>query len=94
MILENVTEMWTEVRATRHRAQQSRRRQQSAAASQLCSACPCSKDRGTLKDAWGVLRAALQIPKTGKGHKASRPVNKDRFINKMFLRGDSVVLVL
>uniref|UniRef100_A0A7S0WR06 Small nuclear ribonucleoprotein Sm D2 n=1 Tax=Chlamydomonas leiostraca TaxID=1034604 RepID=A0A7S0WR06_9CHLO len=46
MILENVTEMWTE------------------------------------------------IPKTGKGKKGSRPVNKDRFINKMFLRGDSVVLVL
>lgn len=36
----------------------------------------------------------LQIPKTGKGKKASRPVNKDRFVNKMFLRGDSVVLVL
>jgi small nuclear ribonucleoprotein D2 len=46
MILENVTEMWTE------------------------------------------------IPKTGKGKKGSRPVNKDRFVNKMFLRGDSVVLVL
>ncbi len=36
----------------------------------------------------------LQIPKTGKGKKASKPVNKDRFVNKMFLRGDSVVLVL
>lgn len=35
-----------------------------------------------------------EIPKTGKGAKASRPVNKDRFISKMFLRGDSVVLVL
>mmetsp|Transcript_2040 Transcript_2040/g.3197 ORF Transcript_2040/g.3197 Transcript_2040/m.3197 type:complete len:110 (-) Transcript_2040:992-1321(-) len=46
MILENVTEMWTE------------------------------------------------IPKTGKGSKASRAVNKDRFVNKMFLRGDSVVMVL
>ncbi|GFH30746.1 snRNP core protein D2, partial [Haematococcus lacustris] len=34
------------------------------------------------------------IPKTGKGSKKSRPVNKDRFVNKMFLRGDSVVLVL
>lgn len=24
----------------------------------------------------------------------SKPVNKDRFISKMFLRGDSVILVL
>jgi small nuclear ribonucleoprotein (snRNP)-like protein len=36
----------------------------------------------------------VQIPKTGKGKKASRPVNKDRFVSKMFLRGDSVILVL
>ena len=35
-----------------------------------------------------------QIPKTGTGKKASRPVNKDRFVSKMFLRGDSVILVL
>lgn len=35
-----------------------------------------------------------QIPKTGKGAKARKPVNKDRFISKMFLRGDSVILVL
>ena len=33
-------------------------------------------------------------PKTGKGKKKSKPVNKDRFISKMFLRGDSVILVL
>ncbi|GAA6007952.1 hypothetical protein JCM10207_006978 [Rhodosporidiobolus poonsookiae] len=31
-----------------------------------------------------------ELPK-GKGRK---PVNKDRFVSKMFLRGDSVVLVL
>jgi small nuclear ribonucleoprotein D2 len=36
----------------------------------------------------------LQIPKTGKGKKGSRPVNKDRFVSKMFLRGDSVIMVL
>lgn len=35
-----------------------------------------------------------QIPKTGKGAKGRKPVNKDRFISKMFLRGDSVILVL
>lgn len=35
-----------------------------------------------------------EVPKTGKGQKKARPVNKDRFISKMFLRGDSVILVL
>lgn len=28
-------------------------------------------------------------PTSGKGMKKSKPVNKDRFISKMFLRGDS-----
>ncbi|XP_074573364.1 uncharacterized protein LOC141829745 [Curcuma longa] len=31
-----------------------------------------------------------EIPKTGKGKKKALPVNKDRFISKMFLRRDSV----
>jgi len=35
-----------------------------------------------------------ETPKTGKGAKAARPVNRDRYISKMFLRGDSVILVL
>lgn len=30
----------------------------------------------------------------GKGKKKSAPANKDRFISKMFLRGDSVILVV
>lgn len=30
----------------------------------------------------------------GKGRKKSLPSNKDRFISKMFLRGDSVILVV
>jgi len=29
-----------------------------------------------------------------KGTKKGKPINKDRFISKMFLRGDSVILVL
>lgn len=33
-------------------------------------------------------------PRLGKGKAKSKPVNKDRFISKMFLRGDSVILVL
>ncbi|KAK9446728.1 uncharacterized protein V1518DRAFT_423376 [Limtongia smithiae] len=32
-------------------------------------------------------------PRNGKGKKG-RAVNKDRFISKMFLRGDTVILVL
>jgi len=35
-----------------------------------------------------------EVPKTGKGQAKAKPVNKDRFISKMFLRGDSVILVL
>ena len=31
---------------------------------------------------------------TSPGKKKAKPVNKDRFISKMFLRGDSVILVL
>lgn len=35
-----------------------------------------------------------EMPKTGKGKKKAKSVAKDRFISKMFLRGDSVILVL
>jgi small nuclear ribonucleoprotein (snRNP)-like protein len=31
-----------------------------------------------------------EVPKAGKGAKKAKPVNKDRYISKMFLRGDSV----
>lgn len=41
-----------------------------------------------------ALVLLIQVPKTGKGVKKSKPVNKDRFISKMFLRGDSVIVVL
>jgi hypothetical protein len=41
-----------------------------------------------------VPLAPRQVPKSGRGKKGSRPVNRDRFISKMFLRGDSVILVL
>lgn len=30
----------------------------------------------------------------GRGKKRSQPANKDRFISKMFLRGDSVILIV
>ena len=35
-----------------------------------------------------------EIPKANKGQKKSKPVNKDRYVSKMFLRGDSVILVI
>ncbi len=41
-----------------------------------------------------VKAACTEIPTTGKGKKKSKPVNKERYISKMFLRGDSVILVL
>ena len=41
-----------------------------------------------------ALVIPCQIPKKGKGAAGSKPVNKDRFISKMFLRGDSVIMVL
>ena len=41
-----------------------------------------------------LVAEPTQAPKTGKGKKKAKPVNKDRFISKMFLRGDSVIIVL
>ncbi len=35
-----------------------------------------------------------EMPAAGKGKKKSKPINRDRFIPKLFLRGDSVILVL
>ena len=35
-----------------------------------------------------------EAPKAGKGEKRSKAVNKDRFVSKFFLRGDSVILVV
>lgn len=34
-----------------------------------------------------------EVPRLAGGKKG-KPLNKDRFISKMFLRGDSVILVL
>lgn len=48
----------------------------------------CNMLLENVKEMW------TEIPKTGKGKKGSQPVNKDRFVSKMFLRGDSVIMVL
>eukprot|EP01039_Chlorochromonas_danica_P006489 gene6487-7154_t len=48
----------------------------------------CNMVLENVKEMW------TEVPKTGKGTKRGRPTNKDRYISKMFLRGDSVILVL
>lgn len=48
----------------------------------------CNMVLENVKEMW------TELPRTGKGKKKVKPVNKDRFISKMFLRGDSVILVL
>ncbi|KAI0119406.1 small nuclear ribonucleoprotein Sm D2 [Daldinia loculata] len=47
----------------------------------------CNMVLENVKEMW------TETPKLSNGKKG-RPVNKDRFISKMFLRGDSVILVL
>merc|ERR1719482_1123239 len=48
----------------------------------------CNMVLENVKEMW------TEVPKTGKGKKKAQAINKDRFISKMFLRGDSVILVL
>ena len=48
----------------------------------------CNMVLENVKEMW------TEVPKTGKGKKKAKPVSKDRFISKMFLRGDTVILVL
>ncbi|KAJ3057365.1 Small nuclear ribonucleoprotein Sm D2 [Rhizophlyctis rosea] len=48
----------------------------------------CNMVLENVKEMW------TETPKTGKGKKKAKPINRDRFISKMFLRGDSVILVL
>ncbi|EGP84073.1 unnamed protein product [Zymoseptoria tritici ST99CH_1A5] len=47
----------------------------------------CNMVLENVKEMW------TEVPRLTDGKKG-RPVNKDRFISKMFLRGDSVILVL
>jgi len=48
----------------------------------------CNMVLEDVKEMW------TESPKAGKGKKKQQPVNRDRFISKMFLRGDSVIIVL
>ena len=42
----------------------------------------------------GVNEMWTERPRAGKGKRKARAINKQRFVSKMFLRGDSVILVL
>ena len=48
----------------------------------------CNMVLEQVKEIW------TEIFKAGKGQKKGKQVNKDRFIAKIFLRGDSVILVI
>lgn len=48
----------------------------------------CNMVLENVKELW------TEVPKTGKGCKKARTISKDRFLSKMFIRGDSVILVL
>ena len=48
----------------------------------------CNMVLENVKEMW------TEVPRVGKGKKKAKSVNKDRYINKIFLRGDSVILVL
>ena len=48
----------------------------------------CNMVLENVKEMW------TEVPKVGKGQAQARPVSKDRYISKMFLRGDTVILVL
>ncbi|XP_028641522.1 small nuclear ribonucleoprotein Sm D2-like [Grammomys surdaster] len=48
----------------------------------------CNTVLENVKEIWTT------VPKSGKGKKKSEPVKKDHYISKMFLRGDSVIVVL
>lgn len=54
----------------------------------------CASAGAARRDANPAATIPAQVPKKGKGAAGSKPVNKDRFISKMFLRGDSVIMVL
>lgn len=95
MVLENVKEMWTETPKVPALARNSThacsnpRAKWSVDGWILCGggAPPDCLSRATTE-------SVCLSPQTGKGKQKAKPVNKERFISKMFLRGDSVILVL
>jgi len=48
----------------------------------------CNMVMENVKEMW------TEAPRKGKGKKKSLPINKDRIISKLFVRGDSVILIV
>ena len=48
----------------------------------------CNLVLENVKEMW------TEVPRTTKGQKKARPINKDRYISKLFVRGDSIILIL
>jgi small nuclear ribonucleoprotein D2 len=48
----------------------------------------CNMVLENVKEMW------TEAPKAGKGKAKAKSINRDRFISKMFIRGDSVIMVL
>nr|XP_035143167.1 small nuclear ribonucleoprotein Sm D2-like [Callithrix jacchus] len=48
----------------------------------------CNTVLENVKEMW------TEVPKSGQGKKKAKPVNKHRYISKIFLPGDSVIVVL
>ena len=98
MVLEGVKEMWTEVSGARARRGSRASEAPIQSTDRLTDSLSLSLSLPlSLSFPRVCPRASLRrpkIPKTGKGKTASKPINKERFISKMFLRGDSVILVL
>lgn len=51
----------------------------------------CAHKNRLLED---VKEMWTEFSKGGKGRKRGQSMNKDRYVSKMFLRGDSVILVV
>ena len=48
----------------------------------------CNMVLENVKEMW------TEVPKTGKGQQKAKPVNTERLVSTLFLRGNSVILVL
>ncbi|EHB02490.1 Small nuclear ribonucleoprotein Sm D2 [Heterocephalus glaber] len=48
----------------------------------------CNMVLENMKEMW------TEVPKRGQGKKKFKPVRKDHYISKIFLHGDSVIMVL
>ena len=79
MVLENVKEMWTEMpKLSKEEREKLKQEKQQ------------QQQQQQQTDVGAGIEGKPATEKTPK----PRAVNKDRFISKMFLRGDSVILVL